>query len=514
MILLRRLLRYLQSAQVWIVLGVVGPLGMLLISGLMLLDLRRDTWDRAEQTSQNLLQVIERDIARNIEIYDLSLRGVVDNLKAPGLADLSPVLRQLILFDRAASASDMGVMLVLDESGNIIDDANAAQPRTANYADREYFQIHKTNRDQGLYISKPLISRLTGVPMIALSRRINKPDGSFGGVAMGTLKLSYFMRLFDRIGLGQNGAINLYRDDGTRIMRYPFVEADIGTSIAAAPDFKRFARDRSGSFTAVSVRDKVERHYAFTHIGDLPLILNVALATADIEAEWRTKAWIIGGTSLVLCGLTIILALWVGRELRHRTAMQAELARLSLTDGLTGLSNRRRFDEALPHAWSAAAHTGRPLSLLIVDADHFKRFNDRYGHQVGDDVLRGLARCLMSTVHRDEDLVCRLGGEEFALLLPETDLAGALRIAEKVHSEIAACRLWPVGIGAGAVTVSIGVASSDGGRRPHTTCNDLYRSADAALYEAKAAGRNQTQWTRTTERDLETSSPLLRIVNT
>ena len=100
----RLLLHKLGSAQAWIVLSLLAPLGMLAVSGLMLLDMRRDAWEKAEQTSKNLLQVIERDIARNAEIFDLSLRAVVDNLKAPGVAEVSPELRQIILFDRAASA--------------------------------------------------------------------------------------------------------------------------------------------------------------------------------------------------------------------------------------------------------------------------------------------------------------------------------------------------------------------------------------------------------------------------
>src|SRR5205823_1076699 len=109
-----------RSGRAWIGLSVLAPLGMLVMSGLMLLDLRRDAWDKSEQTSRNLLQVIERDIARNVEIIDLSLQAVVDNLLAPETAEASPRARQMILFDRAATAKDLGVMLVLDENGDSI----------------------------------------------------------------------------------------------------------------------------------------------------------------------------------------------------------------------------------------------------------------------------------------------------------------------------------------------------------------------------------------------------------
>src|ERR1700712_2643891 len=149
MVPLRRLVLRFHSARTWIALGVLAPVGMLAASGTMLLDLRQDAWDKAEQTSKNLVQVLERDIARNIELYDLSLRGVSDNLKAPGLAQVSPELRQLVLFDRAATARDMGVMVVTDENGDSILEAGAVPARKANYSDRAYFQAHKAQNNLG-----------------------------------------------------------------------------------------------------------------------------------------------------------------------------------------------------------------------------------------------------------------------------------------------------------------------------------------------------------------------------
>ncbi len=491
MALPRPLMRGLRSTRTWIALGVLAPLGMLVMSGTMLLDLRRDVYASAEQTSKNLLQVLERDIARNIELFDLSLRAVTENLKAPGLADVSPTLRQLILFDRAAAARDMGVMFVLDEHGDIVIDQSAEAPRKGNYADRAYFRVHKERADLGLYIGDPIVSRLTGERMLPFSRRIDKPDGSFGGVAFGSLKLAYFSHLFEPLSLGRNGAVNLYLRDGTRIMRHPYSEADIGVNIARAPTFERFVSSPSGTFIGTSVRDGVERHYAFTRIGNWPLILNVALSTQEIEAEWRAKALIIGGGLVALCGLTLFLTLLCGRDLRRRAALQEELARLSCTDPLTGLANRRRFEEALEQAWNDARRSGQPVSMLIIDADHFKSFNDRYGHPIGDAVLRALADCLAACVHRPRDLVCRIGGEEFSVLLPETDRDGAWRIAAEIHAAVKTLALPSAGVGTGSVTVSIGL--STGPHAADTGPDALYQRADKAVYEAKANGRDQTR---------------------
>ncbi|CAO4173281.1 sensor domain-containing diguanylate cyclase [Methylorubrum aminovorans] len=481
--------RFFRSSRTWIDLGVLAPIGMLVLSAIMLLDLRRDAWDKAERTSKNLLQVIERDIARNVEIIDLSLQAAISNLKSPGVAEADPALRQLVLFARATTARDMGVMLIVNENGDSIIDSNAVPARSLNNADRGYFQIHKARADLGLHISPPVTSRLLGVPVIVLSRRIDKPDGSFGGVVQASLRLSYFSNLVDQIALGQEGGINLYLSDGTRLMRYPAGPSDVGANLAETPTFKRYLAERSDSFTGVSVRDGIERYYAFTQVGDLPLILNVSLGTREIVAEWQAKATVIGLAMLVLCGLTVSLSLLLGRELGRRATMQAELAKLVRTDNLTGLANRRHFEEAFEQASRASARTGRPLSLLVIDADHFKNYNDRFGHAIGDAVLRGLADALRLSVRRPGDLAARVGGEEFAILLPGTDREGALQVAAAIHRATAALTLPSAGIEPGSVSVSIGLAVSSAG----SAAAELYRRADAALYEAKSGGRNQTQ---------------------
>ncbi len=484
-----RLVRWLRSARTRLALGVLAPLGMLALSGLMLLDMRREAWERAQQTSGNLLQVIEGDIARNFEIIDLSLRAVIDNLKAIEGKGLSPELRQLVLFDRSAMARDMGVILVLDEHGDSIIDAGALPPRRVNNADRDYFKAHKVRADLGLHISRPLISRLTGVPVIVLSRRIDKPDGSFGGVVTAGLRLSFFSGIFARLGLGRDGAINLYLDDGTRLMRHPVREGDLGASIVGLPNFEHYKAARSGRFIARSKSDGIERSYTFTRVGGLPLILNVALSVNEIEAEWRGKALVIGAAVLALCGLAIALSLLFGRELARSERMRIELGRLSHIDGLTGLANRRSYDETLALRWSEARRSGAPLALLVVDVDHFKRWNDRHGHGVGDTVLRELGARFADAARRPGDLVCRIGGEEFAVLLPGTDRDGAQRVAAGLHAAVAT--LSVASVATEPVTVSIGLAL--GPEDEADTAEDLYRRADAALYAAKSGGRNQTR---------------------
>lgn len=163
-----------------------------------------------------------------------------------------------------------------------------------------------------------------------------------------------------------------------------------------------------------------------------------------------------------------------------------ETRRLSLTDGLTGLWNRRQFDLRLAQELERAGRFGERFSVVIVDLDEFKHVNDTHGHPAGDAVLVEVARRLVACT-REVDLVARFGGEEFALLLPQTDLPGALKVAEKVRAEVSD---QPIDTDAGALSVSLsaGVASHP---QHGTLAADLLRSADEALYRAKAAGKNQ-----------------------
>jgi len=157
-------------------------------------------------------------------------------------------------------------------------------------------------------------------------------------------------------------------------------------------------------------------------------------------------------------------------------------------DGLTGVYNRRHLDERLASEWARAVRSGTELSVVLLDVDFFKRYNDRYGHQAGDDCLRRLAACLKDSLKRPADLVARYGGEEFVCLLPDTPLAGGLALAEHLRDNVAALALEHAdSAAASVVTVSLGVCC-----KPADTVGSaasLLRGADAQLYQAKAQGR-------------------------
>ncbi|MGY2996676.1 diguanylate cyclase [Mesorhizobium sp. URHB0026] len=171
-------------------------------------------------------------------------------------------------------------------------------------------------------------------------------------------------------------------------------------------------------------------------------------------------------------------------------ALNEKLNLLAHRDGLTELWTRRAFDEALAREFSRARRNAAPLSLVIIDVDWFKRFNDHYGHPAGDECLRAVSRCIQATARRPADAAARYGGEEFALVLPETDARGAFVIAETLRSKVRDLAMAHAGSEKSIVTVSIGVSTLDADGATMEIA-DLLRRADDALYGAKAAGRDR-----------------------
>ena len=175
-------------------------------------------------------------------------------------------------------------------------------------------------------------------------------------------------------------------------------------------------------------------------------------------------------------------------EMRNKEEANRRLEHLSVTDPLTEVANRRKFMTALNQEQGRSERTGLPFSTLILDIDHFKLVNDRHGHDVGDLVLREVARATQSRL-RGIDLLARLGGEEFGVILPDTESAGAYVVAERIREHIASV-IVPIPGGEVRVTVSIGVGQLRTGRNDSTEA--LLKRTDQALYSAKTAGRNRT----------------------
>lgn len=299
-------------------------------------------WDarwQARADAVRTLQNLAHTLAENIERYDTAIRDAIAGLQLPGLADANPEIRHAALFTSMSRARYMASLLVLNERGDIAYDSDRTLPRQGNFADRDFFQKQRERADLGLTVGRPVLGRLSGRPVIGLSRRISVPDGGFGGIALGAIQLAYFQDLFARLALGDGGLVALSRDDGIVLARKPYAADLIGRDIGASPLYQRSLRARDGVVEGPGVLDGIERLYVAQHVGTFPLVITVGFSEDEIFAPWRRKAIATAATLAAVCGLALALALALRRELGRRARAEAELRTYfaDLVDGIVVL---------------------------------------------------------------------------------------------------------------------------------------------------------------------------------
>ncbi|SDM88029.1 diguanylate cyclase (GGDEF) domain-containing protein [Methylobacterium phyllostachyos] len=475
-----------------------GLLVCLTLLGVYLcIDLHDIAWQNARRNAATLLSVIEEGVGHNIQAYDLSLRAAARFASEPDGGALVAKLQRLAAFNAAAIGPGLGLIAVTDAKGYIVAASSTGALKTSDLSALSEFQSLRSNPGLGLILTGPSRSLMTGREIIRMTRAVGAPDGTFAGIVTGSLDLDQFQAQFSRLRFDDGLIVNVFQQDGTLLIRVPAKPGTLGRSIATSPGYRAYRASERGEFLGHSHLDGEMRLYSFANLRDLPLIVTVATSVDSIQARWIYKAAIIAALILCLNGLSVGLTILVQREFRRHAAATAStreanaaLMVLARTDGLTGLPNRRSYDEHFAVEWKQATRFGTPLSLLIVDADHFKQFNDRFGHRRGDEVLRAIADCLCRTLTVGS-LGFRIGGEEFVAILPGLDLTQAIGVAESVRRAVINLQIAHAPEIGGVATVSIGVASAapDAGEGPEA----LFISADAALYAAKTAGRNRVR---------------------
>ena len=300
------------------------------------------------------------------------------------------------------------------------------------------------------------------------------------------VRLARSERLYRLLADNSSDIIVRGRADGRRLYVSPSAEEVLGWTVEEmlSPDWMSnvHADDRS---TCLRVRDRLlagEKHASETYRHR-----RKDGSWAWLEARAHVVANPEGPNMEFVANLRD-----VSRQKQAELALEAvmsDLAEQAATDPLTGVANRRAFERSLAMEWRRAMRAGDPLSLLLIDVDHFKPFNDLYGHQAGDECLRFVSSAIVASIGRAHDFVARYGGEEFVVMLPETDIDGAERTAETIRATIATRRMPHAASAGGSLSISIGVACGipASGRAPEA----LIEAADAALYSAKRHGRNR-----------------------
>ncbi|WP_442781833.1 sensor domain-containing diguanylate cyclase [Collimonas fungivorans] len=458
-----------------------------------------------EIATSNLARALSQHADDTIKEADTVLVGLVERLEVDGTGSASLERLHALLIHHIAELPQLNDLSIYDETGLWLANARTGPVPLVNNSDRQYFRYHRSHPGRGPYIGPPVRSRSTGAWIVTVSRRYNHADGSFAGLVLGTINIDYFKKYYDSFDIGRAGSIFLSLNDGTMLVRRPMMDDTIGKNLSNYPIYRDYA-SRSAVGTAImkSDQDGIERLIAYRHLQQYPLFVTVARSKNEVLAEWRADTYLhLFGAML----LTLALGL-LGWRLIHqiRLRLLAEndllcvqeslrmlnrhLEQLALQDSLTGLANRRQFDNALRDEFSRAMRTENSLALVMIDVDYFKQYNDIYGHLAGDECLRQISEIVKASKNRPGDLAARYGGEELVVLLPDTNLAGAVAVAEKIRAAICNLHIEHPSSTFGLVTVSAGVDAFVPVRDDNIPF-ELIQAADRALYAAKSAGRNR-----------------------
>ena len=451
-----------------------------------------------ETATTNLAMAMSQQADDALKEVDTALIGIVSRIEMQGNNPAAVEQHRRIMKIRKTELVQIDTLSVYDADGRLVVSTDAASADRINEESAEFFAFHRHHPDTGPHIGIPVLNRSTGKWVIPLSRRLYGTNGDFSGVAVATIDLDYFRKFYETLQIGSLGVIGMASNQGIILIRSPHSSNFFGKDIRGTKLFREYSPQKSNKLVVLAANlDGVERFISYRPLTRYPFFVYAGMAKDEkLGAWWRETAL---HTMGVLCLLLLVGLLgWrlvTQIKLQVRTEEDLVKARdllevLAMEDGLTGLSNRRWFDNTLRNECGRAARQGNTLALVMIDVDHFKRYNDIYGHLAGDECLRSIGNVIKAVgAKRNGDLAARYGGEEFALILPNTDIAGAITTAEKIRSQICRLCIEHKGNPAGVATVSIGCGAHIPEHDPEEPAR-LILEADTALYKAKQAGRN------------------------
>jgi diguanylate cyclase (GGDEF)-like protein len=459
---------------------------------------------QTQVATSNIARMVGAQVESAMKTTHMALTNVAERVEFDGTSPAALARLQAHLVELTRTTPELHGIFVYGEDGAWL--ATSLNQRIqANNADRPYFQYHRDRPGREIQVAHPVRSRSTGIWVLPVSRRIDHADGSFAGVVLVTLKVNFFEKIYDELDVGRTGTVLLALEDGTVIYRRPFDEKVIGTNLSKGAVFQAIRNKSSGSDFLTATVDKIERLYSYRRVDRFAFVIAVGQTKDELLGNWKRSSLLIGAVTLLIAALFCLFARKLVRQITIRDRLDQTLRdfsedlqrdnqglhELAHTDKLTQLANRRRFDEMLDHEWRRAQRSKAPLSLILIDIDYFKKYNDHYGHPAGDACLQGVGGVLAARLNRTGDLPARYGGEEFAVILPATDLHGALAVAERIRQEILALRIPHVQSPFEVVTASLGVASFEPEGKDSLTTTELVVRADTQLYAAKREGRNR-----------------------
>jgi diguanylate cyclase (GGDEF)-like protein len=461
-------------------------------TGLQIVTDYRDTLLQQETSMADMTHVVKLHIDDTVRLTEVTLKQLEKLVRAEPQPShfRSESLDQMTSLCEALNGCV--VITVIDTAGKVVARSTADTTQGVDVSDRAYFK--HALQEGGLYVAPAVVTRLKGNPILfAISLPVTDAAGKLIAVVSAHLSTNHFTDFYGLMGFNLDPTVAIFKSDSSLVARHPDMDQHVGKVNANGPLFReQLLRAPSGVYRSISQLDGKERISAYQLLRELDLVIVCGTEIGTAMASWQKRSLWTAGTATVGLILIFIILFWGFRSLIQKQSLIAknsELNRLSNVDPVTGIANRRVFDAVLLREWHAYRQAGKNLSLLLIDVDHFKKYNDLYGHPQGDRCLHRIATALQGALLRKEDLVARYGGEEFGVIL-NSDEPGARDVAERMRLAVENLQiLHAASADSRIVTISVGLA--DAASCQVNSAEALLAYADGALYRAKAGGRNR-----------------------
>ncbi|MEA3129431.1 MAG: hypothetical protein QOF46_1226, partial [Paraburkholderia sp.] len=468
-----------------LVIPALGVLVLILLWTVIFarLSVEKEATNREATASAAILSAaLEQHTVKAIHQVDQITRFVKYEFeKTPNHFDLASTVEKGVV-----QSETLVQVSLIDEHGTLIANTAELNPKRIDLSDREHFKVHEHENDDQLYISKPVLGRISGHWTLQMTRRLNHPDGSFAGVVVVSEDPSYFTSdFYNNAAIGREGVIAVISDNGTVLARRTGnTDSPSGTFSASGS----YPTSEHVSGTYVDSIDSVTRIVSYRHIDGYPLGVLVGLSQAEEFADYNhtrnVYLLMAGFISLAMLSFFAVATGLIGKLLGR----EREMTHLVEYDLLTGLRNRYATLQTLRHDVAQPANLGR-LAILFIDLDNFKTVNDTLGHNAGDIVLQMTASRLAAAVG-DGGALSRIGGDEFVVVIKGDDVEKrAVTLAEAAAEAFA--KPFEVRGSSFVLHASIGIALYSVANESEI---DLLKKADLAMYSAKDAGKNCYQF--------------------
>ncbi len=395
------------------------------------------------------------------------------------------------IFNIFIDADPYFLSIYVDSNGIARASSENAQITHADLAERAYFQQLKANPNLQYAIGNIVLAKTTGLLTMHIAVPVVNAQGEFQGVLAQQLLVKKMSRMIEKSIDGLAGAQIMTHQDGGRVaFVFPDPTEEKKFDQTYATYLQKFipkTAPREGSVIVPAKQGTLNENllmvFAKSRVFGLMTTVTYPIPLMRINFI-HSNRFLVGYMLMAFFVVTLIIA----KFYKNALVMNDTLT-LTLQDTLTGLNNRRAFDTQFPPLWRNAMRTGAPISGLFIDIDHFKILNDTYGHENGDVALKAVAQAVNQCANRPLDFCCRWGGEEFAIVLPETSLEGAITIANHVLQAVRNIKLNFGSDQHPGISVSVGIASMIVTEKNVT--DELLDKADKAMYVAKQAGRDQ-----------------------